>query len=133
MEFFFQVCCALMDHPAPHVPLEGNVLPVVQVEAAFPQMGFDVVFEPLLLPSLGTLSLLQLSIQHLFWEAAIMHAYDMAFPSQLMSGDGCSNTRDIGLLQNTEVGLPVFPTDPKNIGPSGVCCKKSSCLLNRTM
>ena len=28
VEFLFQMGCALMDHPAPHVPLEGNLLPV---------------------------------------------------------------------------------------------------------
>lgn len=48
-----------MDHRAPHVSLESSLLPLVEAEAALSQVGFDVIFVPLLLPSLGALSFLQ--------------------------------------------------------------------------
>lgn len=44
----------------------GDIL--VKAGAALLQVGFDLIFEPFLLPSLGALSFLQLAVQHLFSE-----------------------------------------------------------------
>ena len=44
-----------------------------------------------------------------------MHAHNVTCPSQLMSGDGCCYTVDVGFLQYTDVGPPVFPTDLEDL------------------
>ena len=44
-----------------------------------------------------------------------MHAHNVTCPSQLMSGDGCGYTVDVGFLQYTDVGPPVFPTDLEDL------------------
>ena len=74
-------CCALMDHPAPLISLEGRLLPGFEVKTTLFQVCFDVVFIPLFLPPLSALSFFQLAIQDLLWKAVVRHADDMTGPS----------------------------------------------------
>ena len=32
-----------------------------------------------------------------------------------MASDGCGDAGDVGFLQNTDVGSPIFPTDPEDL------------------
>ncbi|KAG7499862.1 hypothetical protein JOB18_001568, partial [Solea senegalensis] len=35
--------CAFIDRPTPQISIESNLLPVVEVEAALSQVGFDLL------------------------------------------------------------------------------------------
>lgn len=94
------------------ISLVSSLLPVLETLS---HVGFDVAFVPLLLPPLGLFSLLQLTIQDLFWQSVVRHADDVACPPQLEPSDGCGDAGDVGFPQDTDVCSPVCPADSENL------------------
>lgn len=99
------------------ISLGSSLLPVVETLS---HVGFDVAFVPLLLLPLALFSLLQLTIQDLFWQSVVRHADDVACPSQLEPSDGCGDAGDVGFPQDTDVCSPPCPADSENLAETSL-------------
>ena len=61
----------------------SSLFPGVNVDVAASEVGFQCVPVPLQRPSLGTMPLLQLSIEQHHWDSAVVHPRNMSRPAKL--------------------------------------------------
>ena len=128
--FLFACLEVLVDSASPHHDVGCKVLPGLGVDVmCFPVSLADILVTQLWV-AFGSPSRCQLSIQNVFWDAAVLRAVDMTQPTQPALSEQSEHAWKVGSGQDLGVGHSALPGYAKNKADSSQMEGNESFLLS---
>ena len=108
-QLLFPCLEVLVQSASPPHAVGCKVLPGLSVDVEFFHVSLTDILIAQLLAAFGSPSRCQLSIQNVFWDAAILHAVDMTQPTQPVLCEQGEHAWKVGSGQDLGVGHSVLP------------------------
>ena len=112
-QLLFPCLEVLVQSASPHHAVGCKVLPGLGVDVKCFHVSLADILVAQLWAAFGSLSRCQLSIENVFWDAAIPHAVDMPQPTQPALSEQGEHARKVGSGQDLGVGHSVLPRIPR--------------------
>ena len=132
-QLLFPCLEVLAQGASPHHAVGCKVLPGIGVDVKCFHVFLEDILVAQLWAAFGTPSKCQLSIENVFWDAAILHVVDMPQPTQPALSEQGEHARKVGSGQDLGVGHSVLPGYARDTAdasqvegiesflPSGIC------------
>ena len=108
-QLLFPCLEVLVQSASPHHAVSCKVLPGLGVDVKFFHVSLADILVAQLWAAFGSPSRCQLSIENVFWDAAILHAVDMPQSTQPALSEQGEHARKVSSAQDLGVGHSVLP------------------------